>query len=178
MCFDKTMRRGPDARMFFRIGRVVVTCAVALFIATGCRGITYVALGPDHGVRSEFRTLQIDLQGYAFFTAGPEADPDAILAIEPPFLDAFNPKGWKPRDQNDIPDLIKGLLFHPYKGLGYGMLVKDETGEVKGKLYTIVPRHTVFVYPEKGVFTVQTPNMVSVEPSRYLFLPVSDTPTD
>jgi len=163
---------------FGRVGLVGVGLALFFCGIVGCANVQYVRLGPDPGVRMEFRRMEIDLQGHAFFTAGSEADPDAILALDPAFVDQFKSTGWTRRGAEEIPGLMKGLLYHPSKGIGYGMLVKDENGVVKGKLYTVVSRQTLFVYPDEGVFALQTPNMGHWEPARFVFQPSSGGLTD
>jgi hypothetical protein len=140
-------------------------------VYAGCTGVQTVPLRKDMGVEQEFKNFEIDFEAYDFFSAVSEANPDAILAIKKEFVDEFNSRGWKSRNREELPGLIKGLVSRAQIKWAYGMLVTDENGAVKGKLYSRFDRHKVFVYTQKGYFTVQTPDMVFIRPTRGVFSP-------
>ena len=125
----------------------------------------------DEAVRQEFRNMEIDLDAHVFFTAVSQVDPDSVLAIEKVFVDEFNPKGWQERDKAEIPDLVRGLVSRAPIKWAYGMLVTDDNGVVKGRLYSRLDRHRVFFHAKKGYFTVQTPDMVFRRPTMGIFSP-------
>jgi hypothetical protein len=160
------------------MGQAGILFVTGLFLSIGCTSVKTVSLRQNEEVRREFKNLEIDFDAYAFFTAVSQGDPDAILAIKKEFVDAFNPKGWTPRDQGEMPGLITGLVSRAPIKWAYGMPVKDENGVVKGKLYSRFDRHKAFIHAKKGYFTVQTPDMVFVRPVRGVFSPTPWIPDD
>jgi len=153
------------------MGLSVILLAVGLAVFAGCTSVKSITLSQDEGVRGEFKNMEIDFDAYVFFSAVSEGDPDSILAIKKEFVDEFNPKGWKPREKTEIPDLIRGLVNRAPIKWAYGMLVTDENGVVQGRLYSRFDRHKVFVNTKKGYFTVQTPDMVFNRPTKGIFSP-------
>jgi hypothetical protein len=142
------------------MGAVSLMLAAVMFLISGCAG-KQIRLERTDEVKKTFQEVDIDPKEYAFFTAGPQSTPEAILLIKNAYLGDFDSSGWKLRDKETIMDLLKRISEATRPGKQYGFpVVTEEGGPVKGMMFTAFPHARAFVDKEEGVFRVATPAML------------------
>ena len=126
-----------------------------------------VSLKPTSAATETFKTVDINPDKYAFFTAGPEATPEAILLIANEHMGDFNSSGWKLRDKKTIMNLLKAISSKGSIAKKYGFPVVGKDGVEKGKLYTTMRVGRMSIDKEDESFSVATPEMLDIGKGAY-----------